>query len=80
MDEFDFGVQVAVFYTVGMLREILKKYPDDTPISINGVPGEVIEEDDNHSISLEALACDNDDEGLWDIESPAMVGADYMDF
>lgn len=39
MDDLDFGKHIPSFTTVGKLRELLKYYPDDTPITVCGTPG-----------------------------------------
>ena len=79
MQEFEFGAERATFFSVGMLREILKKYPDDTPIMMNGLPGEVIEDEHRHILSLEALDFDYDDDAMW-MQEPATMGQEYIDF
>ena len=79
MQEFEFGIERAVFLSVGMLRDTLKKYPDNTPITMNGVPGEVIEDERKNSLSLVALECDNDESTMYAQEA-ATMGQEYMEF
>lgn len=79
MEDLEFGVERAVFFSVGMLRENLKKYPDNTPITINGVPGEVIEDERKYSLSLVALECDDDESTMYAQET-ATMDQEYMDF
>ncbi len=69
-----------MFYTVGMLREILKDYPDDTTLYVNEAPGLVYFDEKQRWIDLQNIYPDDDDYPVSDIESPAMVGAEYMDF
>lgn len=38
MDDFEFGKPILSFMTVGTLRELLKNYPDRTPITVCGTP------------------------------------------
>ena len=78
MQKFEFGAERAVFFSVGMLRDILQKYPDNTPITMTGVPGEVIEDERKYSLSLVALECD--DECTISAQDAATMGQEYMDF
>lgn len=39
MDELEFGRELTVFQTVGQLIELLKNYPDRTPVTVCGTPG-----------------------------------------
>ena len=69
-----------MFYTVGMLRELLKNYPDDTTVMVEDTPGLFLLDEERQHINLCSLDYGHDDYPALDIESPAMVGADYMDF
>lgn len=40
-----------------MLRELMKNYPDHTPLSVCGTPGAFRENADGYGISLETLDC-----------------------
>lgn len=39
MNDLEFGEHIPVFATVGDLRELLKIYADDTPVTVCGTPG-----------------------------------------
>lgn len=52
MSEFDFVQEIPMFHTVGMLREILKNYPDDTPLLVYQAPGLVFFEEEGQYIDL----------------------------
>lgn len=82
MKEYFYDLQVYPrFYTVGMLRELLKNYPDDTPLLVNYMPGILIEDDEDQSLNLDCSGgYDDGSEIIWDIEDPAMVAPEYMDF
>ena len=67
------------FYTVGMLREILKNYSDDTVILVDDIPGLLLVDEERKYLNLVSLANDEDDV-ICDIENPASVGQEYMDF
>ena len=82
MKEYFYDLQVYPrFYTVGMLRELLKHYPDNTPLTINNMPGLLIEDEEFQEIELGCVGgFDDGSEVIWDIEDPAMVAPEYMDF
>ena len=63
--------EVAGFWTVGMLKQLLGNYPDDTPISVCGTPGLFIPDGEEQHILLETM-----DTG----EYPATDSQEYMDF
>lgn len=42
-----------MFYTVGMLREILKNYPDDTCMYVGQTPGLVFFDEEHRWIDLQ---------------------------
>ena len=69
-----------MFYTIGMLRELIKIYPDNTPILVEGTPGLFLLDEDGRYINLCSLDGGADTYPESDIESPAMVRVDYMDF
>ena len=39
MEELEFGKALTVFHNVGQLMELLKNYPNRTPVTICGAPG-----------------------------------------
>ena len=39
MDEVEFGKALTVFHNAGQLMELLKNYPDRTPVMVCGAPG-----------------------------------------
>ena len=77
--ELVFGVANPIFFTVGMLKEALCKYPDETPVTVCNMTGQLSEDVDICSVSLEPFICDYDDEALWMQES-ATGSQEYMDF
>lgn len=79
MEEFAFDEQIPFFMTVGGLRELLKNYPDSTPITVCGTPGLFYPNDEQQSILLETMDCSRY-EALSDVYSVATAGQEYMDF
>ena len=79
MEEFDFGKVNAVFFTVGSLRELLTKYPDDMPVNVCGTPGVLVEDEDEGSIWLETMDCEYDDDAQW-MKEPVSGDLEYLDF
>ena len=80
MKEYFYDLQVyPSFYTVGMLRELLKNYPDRTPITVCGTPGLFYPDDNQQHILLETMDCGEYDV-VSDLYSSATVGQEYMDF
>lgn len=77
MNEFDFGQEIPMFYTVGMLREILKDYSDDTPLYVGETPGVVFLDEEQRWINLERMDSDWDNYPEFDC---ATVDVDYLDF
>ena len=55
MSEFDFGQEIPTFYAVGMLREVLKNYSDDTPLYVEQSPGLVFFDEEQRWIELQSL-------------------------
>lgn len=47
--------RIPTFATVGALRNLLKDYPDDTPITICGIPGLFYGNKENNSVLLETM-------------------------
>ena len=82
MKEYFYDLEVLPrFNTVGMLRELLKNYPENTPLTINNMPGLFIEDETFQGIELSCVGgFDDGSEMVWDIENPAMVAQEYMDF
>lgn len=79
MDDFEFREHIPYFTSVGMLRELLKNYPDDTPITVCGTPGLFLPIEEHRYILLETMdSGDYDDTD--DIELPTSVSQEYMDF
>ena len=79
MNDLDFGEQIPFFMTVGGLRELLKNYPDSTPITVCGTPGLFYPNVEQQYIMLETMDCSGY-EALSEVEAPATVGQEYMDF
>ena len=77
MFEFDFGQDIPMFYTVGMLREILKNYSDDTSLYIGQSPGLVFFDDEQRWIELQSIDCDWGDITELDYHAGEV---DYMDY
>lgn len=72
--------EIPMFHTVGMLRELLKNYPDNTTVLVDSVPGLFFPDEEGRYINLSNLDSGNDNCTVWDIESPAIVSQEYMDF
>ena len=79
MDDFEFGKPTLSFMTVGGLRELLKNYSDDTPITVCGTPGLFYPDENQQYILLETMDCGEYD-AVSDLHSSATVGQEYMDF
>lgn len=79
MEDLEFDEIIPTFATVGMLRELMKNYPDDTPITVCGTPGLFYPNTEQTYIMLETLDCSGY-EALANIEPPATMGQEYMDF
>lgn len=77
--ELEFGAANPIFFTVGMLREVLDKYPDETPVTVCNMTGELSEDPDMRCVDLEPFVCDYDDEAIW-MQEPATMDQEYMDF
>ena len=77
MGEFDFGQESPMFYTVGMLREILKNYPDDTSIYVGEAPGLVLFDEEQRWIDLRNIGSDWNEVAGFDFRTGEM---EYMDF
>ena len=58
MNECDFGQEIPMFYTVGMLREILKNYSDDTSLYVGQSPGVVFFDEEQRWIELQSIDSD----------------------
>lgn len=69
-----------MFYTVGMLRETLQNYPDDTPISVNDLPGLIITDEERKYINIVNLADGDSDDVIYQNQIPATMSQEYMDF
>ena len=52
MNESYFDQEIPMFHTVGMLREILKNYSDDTPLLVYQGPGLVFFDEEGQYIDL----------------------------
>ena len=79
MEEVEFGEHITAFTTVGILRELLKNYPDETPITVCGTPGLFYPDNKQQYILLETMDCSGY-EALSDIHSAATASQEYMDF
>ena len=78
MKEIEFGREFTVFQTVGQLRELLKNYPDRTPVTICGTPGLFYNDECTQSLFLETM-----DSSGYEVISERMEatgGQEYMDF
>lgn len=79
MEEFVFDEIIPFFTNVGMLRELLKNYTDNTPITVCGTPGLFYLNGEQQYIMLETMDCGGY-EALTNIDSPATDRQEYMDF
>ena len=78
MDDFEFGKPILSFMTVGVLRELLEDYPDNTPITVCGVPGVFSPDNEQQGILLDTM-----DSGGYEVIAERMDitgGEEYMDF
>ena len=73
----DFLQVRPLFYNVGMLREILKNYPDNTSLYIMERPGMVHILEEEQRIELEPLDMG---EAYWNSSRPATGDQEYMDY
>ena len=79
MEDFELEGAIPCFATVGMLRELLKNHPDDTPIYVCGTPGLFYPNAEQQYILLETMDCSGY-ETLENIDFPAAMSQEYMDF
>ena len=77
MNDFYFDQEIPFFYTVGMLREILKNYSDDTTLYVGECPGVVFFDEEQRWIDLERIDSDWNDQPEFDC---ATGDVDYLDF
>lgn len=77
MDECYFDQEIPMFHTVGMLREILKNYSDDTPILVYQAPGLVFFEEEGQYIDLRNVFPEED---IFPEFTHRTGDVDYMDF
>ncbi len=78
MDDFEFGKPFLSFMTVGDLRELLKEYSDNTPITVDGAPGVFSTDNEQQLIVLESM-----NSGAYEVMAERMdvaSGEEYMDF
>ena len=78
MDDFEFGKPILFFMTVGVLRELLKDYSDNTSISVCGAPGVFFPDNEQRYILLDTM-----DSGGYEVIGEMMDaagGQEYMDF
>lgn len=87
MNDFEFDVEyedaIPSFATVGGLRELLKNYPDNTPISICGLSGLFYPHREQQRILLEtqdSSGYESLHEIMMDSEVFNTDGEGYMDF
>ena len=76
MNESYFDQEIPMFHTVGMLREILKNYSDDTPILVYQAPGLVFFEEGQY-IDLRNIFPEED---IFPEFTHRTGEVDYMDF
>ena len=78
MNELVFGRTLMVFQTVRQLRELLKNYPERTPVTVCGTPGLFYQDESTQSLLLETM-----DSSGYEVISERMEatgGQEYMDF
>jgi len=78
MNDFEFEETIPFFTTAGTLRELLKNYSDDTPITVCGTPGLFYADDEQKCILLETM--DSGGHEVIDELIDAAGGPEYMDF
>lgn len=79
MDNYGINENIQAFSTVGMLRNLLIGYSDDTPITVCGITGLFYPNNEQQYILLET-ADSSGYEALTDFEVPTNVWQEYMDF
>ena len=75
----EFGTECSVIFTVGMLREALQNYPDDTMLSVCGEPGVLRFEEDVSFVILDTLGSQYEDDAMW-MNDPGTYVPDYLAF
>lgn len=71
--------ELPTFHTIGMLKEILKNYPNNILLTVNGVPGIVSFDERRRAIDIKPFdPAEND--ALWNFQYPATEQVEYMDF
>ena len=77
MDECYFDQEIPMFHTVGMLREILKNYSEDTPLLVYQSPGLVFFDEEGQYIDLRNVFPEED---IFPKFTHSAGDVDYMDF
>lgn len=71
--------ELPTFHTIGMLRDILKNYPDDISLTVNGIPGIISFDERHRRIDIKPFDPAESDI-LWNFQHPATEQVEYMDF
>lgn len=71
--------ELPTFHTTGMLRDILKQYPNNIPLTVDGVPGIVSFDERRRAIDINPFDS-TESNALWDFQYPATEQVEYMDF
>lgn len=79
MCDFEFDNVIPHFMTVGALRELLKNYLNETPISVCGTPGLFYLNNEQQYIMLESLDS-GEYEDMPETALPSTVWQEYIDF
>ena len=71
--------ELPTFHTIGMLRDILKNYPNNVSLTVNGIPGIVSFDERKRTIDVRPFNPAESD-ALWNFRYPTTEQVEYMDF
>lgn len=71
--------ELPTFHTIGMLRDILKNYPNNVSLTVSGIPGIVSFDERRRTIDIRPFDPAESDT-LWNFQYPATEQVEYMDF
>ena len=76
---YDVYCEQPTFHTIGMLREILKNYPNSTVLKVSGTLGTVYFNERQNTIDLIPFKSSKSNT-IWNSQYPATEPVEYMDF
>ena len=71
--------ELPTFHTIGMLRDILKNYPNNVSLTVSGIPGIVSFDERRRTIDINPFDPDENNT-IWNFQYPATEQVEYMDF